>query len=237
MRNTLVSLTLLVISTICLGQTKNGTATANGQCSIAISGNNNTVPTAKSFLDSCGIGKEQGEKIIQLLNTVFAKRDAVQINAKLNELIEIAKKPVSQVLNCVGSNCVQNGSQFNYDERTYGVPKPLPDVINLRTDLVPSDSNPGVTVTFGINKPFSNPMFAIYCDRPCMPQAFSFGDGQGHSWWSGQDSPFLSTNSPNIWVTQYGSKNIMLIQEFARATFQSRDNQPIEIIKVEAYSQ
>ena len=76
---------MLVISLPSYAQT--GAATSNGTCSIANSGNN-----VESLTINCGIGKEQGQKIIDLLNHALASKDTATINAKLDELLEITKQ-------------------------------------------------------------------------------------------------------------------------------------------------
>jgi hypothetical protein len=216
--------------------TNTGKATASGTCAVSHSGNNDTI-----IIRNCGIGKDQGGKIIQLLNAVLAKKDIAEINAKLDELIVIAAKPVGQILNCVGSNCLQNGTQNNFDNRTYGVPKPLPTVINLRTEQLPQDTKeamlPGVTARFMVSSNFANPMFAIWCDHPCLPVRLCFSSGPGMCSYSGRNFPFYPTNSQSIWVTQYGEQNMLISGEYEEVTFRSRDDQPVDVIKVEAYSQ
>lgn len=77
---------------------KTGTATASGVCSIAISGNDNTLPSAALQANYCGLSTVQMMKIVSLLNTLFTKRDANQINAKLDELIALARKEGQQTV-------------------------------------------------------------------------------------------------------------------------------------------
>ncbi len=107
MKRPLVSLTLLLLVATASAQTKNGNAIASGQCSIAISGNNNTVTSAALADKRCSIDKEQIDQIVTVLNAVFTKRDASQIKAKLDELLALALKP-SQInihQECPGGIC------------------------------------------------------------------------------------------------------------------------------------
>jgi len=150
MRIMLVCL-LLTVSNLACAQ-KNGNATATGNCNITISGNNNTVQTANALNGKCGIGKEQGEKIIQLLNTVLAKKDVAEINAKLNELIAIAAKPTPLVINCGNAgNCAgtNNGTQV---VNQYGTPK-----------LSMTDSQQ--TIIRDAMKGHASPEVDVLCDR------------------------------------------------------------------------
>ena len=71
--------------------TTNGKATASGACGVSShSGNNDTISI---YVKNCGIGKEQGAKIIELLNKVLANnKDLAAMNAKLDELLVVASK-------------------------------------------------------------------------------------------------------------------------------------------------
>jgi hypothetical protein len=138
MRSALVSLVLLLATIPAISQSKNGTATANGQCSIAISGDNNTVPTAKEMESACGVGKEQLEKIITLLNGVLTKRDLKQLNAKLDELIQIANKPVQICSNNIMSACVAGDNFGTVIGPVFGASKAPPPVLGLEVTIIPA---------------------------------------------------------------------------------------------------
>jgi hypothetical protein len=62
-----------------------GNATTKGSCSPATTGNNN------NFVIECGIGPEQGKKILDLLNA--ALRSNSDVDAKLDQLLALANKP------------------------------------------------------------------------------------------------------------------------------------------------
>jgi hypothetical protein len=151
MRAVLVSLVLAIAAS---GYAQSpGKPTAIGNCNIVISGNNNTVQTANALTGRCGIGKEQGNKIIQLLNTVLAKKDVGEINAKLDQLIAMAAKPALIVNcgnagNCAGTN---NGTQV-YNQ--YGAPKLLMTDSQRTTisDAMKVHTNPGVAVSCQISE-------------------------------------------------------------------------------------
>jgi hypothetical protein len=255
-----MKITQFVIATIlsgyvALSQTNTGNVKQTGSCNAGNSGNNSTVTVTCT-----GIGKEQGDKIIKILNAALAQGDLV--NAKLDQLIDLANKPV-QILNCVGSNCVQGGTQNNYDNRTYGTRIPPPAITGFHAEALPSspiptldpkdpdysnqllqqsgvrkfDFNRGTQITFTVVSDFFNPMFAIWCDRPCVPtQTYFFTPGGGGSW-NGSGYPFLPTNSPNIWVSLPGNKNVMRPGEYQGVIIRSRNDQPISITHVEGYVQ
>lgn len=64
-----------------------GPAVATGTCSIANSGSD-----VENLTINCGIGREQGQKIIDLLNRALASKDAATINAKLDELLKMERE-------------------------------------------------------------------------------------------------------------------------------------------------
>lgn len=84
-------LVILFYSVAGLGQTqhvsKNGNATASGICAVSHSGNNDVIT-----IKNCGIGKEQADKIIQILKAVLANQKAENRDAKLDELLVLARR-------------------------------------------------------------------------------------------------------------------------------------------------
>jgi hypothetical protein len=90
-------LLILLISLPCWTQTTTtGQATANAPCSVANTGNGNNIQI------NCGVGKEQGQKIIALLNKALAKgvnADAVltQILLKEDEIISNQEKQSEEI--------------------------------------------------------------------------------------------------------------------------------------------
>lgn len=123
MRTVVVILLLVVFHGLpALAQaTTNGKATASGGCGVSAHSGNNDIINIK--INNCGIGKEQGNKIIELLNKILANnKDLAAMNTKLDELLEVASKPV-QTQNCVGSNNCFQGT--NYGALNFGAPKLL----------------------------------------------------------------------------------------------------------------
>lgn len=66
----------------CFSQTTTGPAITKGTCSPAVSGSKNT------FTINCGVGKEQGEALLGILNKILADRlDLSMVMAKLDEIL------------------------------------------------------------------------------------------------------------------------------------------------------
>jgi hypothetical protein len=64
-------------------------AAGSGQCSLA-----NSVSGASSFTINCRTGKDQADKILSLLNHALANKDSKAIDAKLDELLAVANRPI-----------------------------------------------------------------------------------------------------------------------------------------------
>jgi hypothetical protein len=118
-----------------------GNATSNGLCSIANSGN-----TVENLTINCGIGKEQGQKIIDMLNSLLASRDTATINAKLDELLAVAQRIPPKILGLEMSDDDGGGTK-----------------------------NPLVRMTFTVDRVFQNPAFLVFCDKPCQAGAGAEG--------------------------------------------------------------
>jgi hypothetical protein len=75
-------LTLLLV-TACRGQTTaTGQAETSGPCSPGVTGSNNI------FTINCGIGKEQGQKMLNILNKILANQlDPTAVMVKLDEIL------------------------------------------------------------------------------------------------------------------------------------------------------
>jgi len=76
---TLIAAFVLLVSPAIAQQT--GAATTKGTCSPATTGNNNT------FTFNCGIGKEQGQAILGIVNRILANQiDPAAVMAKLDDI-------------------------------------------------------------------------------------------------------------------------------------------------------
>ena len=91
-----------------------GTARSSGACSVAHSGNSDTI-----IIKNCGIGAEQGQKIVSLLKEVLAGQNLDAINAKLEYLAKIVTQPTEFIVSQQSSgpnspNISGNGNQITY---------------------------------------------------------------------------------------------------------------------------
>jgi hypothetical protein len=103
-------------------QTTTGKSSTSGACSPSSSGSGN------SFIinvKNCGIGAEQGAKIVEMLKKALA--DSQTRDAKLNQLLELASRPTVQVGGSIiqtGGDCTQNIVAGSGNTNICG-PKPL----------------------------------------------------------------------------------------------------------------
>lgn len=240
MRNTLTAVIFFLLFALSASsQTpKTGTATAAGTCNLANSG-----PNATNIHINCGIGQEQGKKIIELLNHALGSKDLATINSKLDELIQVASRPATtNTLNCIGSNCVQNGNQTNVDQRQFGSPQPPPQIAGLTIkDLDPIDTskqgmsmegpmaaNPGLNLSFTVDRIFQNPMFLVLCDRACFATAATVG---------GAFSPQMlnSPQDPRVAGVALGLMGPLMPGNPVTLNIRSADDQKVTILHVEGY--
>ncbi len=88
---TLPALLAILIATNVQTQTiQTGSAKASGECSVAHSGNNDVIT-----IENCGIGHEQADKIVEMLKAVLANQKEDGRDAKLDELLELARRAVN----------------------------------------------------------------------------------------------------------------------------------------------
>jgi hypothetical protein len=71
----------------CGQSTQAGPATASGGCAVSHSGNYDTIT-----IQNCGIGEEQGKKIIKVLNALVQGQESTDF--KLDEILQILLKPI-----------------------------------------------------------------------------------------------------------------------------------------------
>lgn len=86
-RFALVVLAFTVLASIPI-DAQTGAAAASGQCSLA------SASGVSSFTINCGTGKEQADKILSVLNHALANKDSKAIDAKLDELLAVASRPI-----------------------------------------------------------------------------------------------------------------------------------------------
>jgi hypothetical protein len=138
-------LLFLLLAASCCAQTT-GNADTKGPCSPAVSGSGNR------FTISCqGISKEQGDKMLQILNTILANQaNSESITAKLDEILKAV-----QSLDLT--------------------PKVTTELINRETPA--GAKHPHSYVQISIDKPLADAKFIIQCDRPCAASDHAGLDG------------------------------------------------------------
>jgi hypothetical protein len=160
MRTTLNTLLLLLLAVSTSAQTpKTGNATAAGTCNLANSGSNVT----HIHID-CGIGQQQGKKIIELLNRALGNKDIAIINTKLDELIQVASRPAtSNTLNCTGSNCVQGNNYGSQVLNQFGAPKLI--MTDAQRDAIRDELRPYAGRKFDFSSDGATPDSQKYADQ------------------------------------------------------------------------
>jgi hypothetical protein len=197
---------LLLFTGSMYGQTQTGSAATRGSCSPANTGDRNV------FNITCGIGKEQGDKMLGILNQILASQlDPTAVMAKLDELKKEMDKIKGQGLvtnNCPNGLCVSGGvvdhPVVNNTTNNYQPPPPritwskeeVEGISDKGPSQAPDDVHPGVKVSITVASRFQFPMFAVRCDRPCA--ATNIGV-------EGASSPRVYvTNRPDVAVAGFG---------------------------------
>src|ERR1035437_5717331 len=230
LRNTLAGLMFLFSIA---AQAQTGSAVAIGRCNLANSGNNNS-----HVVINCGIGREQGKKIIELLNRALASKDLAQINAKLDELLQVAERPTPEQI-CISGNCAttNNGSQsINYSTphpppRITFTQQQLDPVANanaMQKSINPGIEHPGVQVTITLGEVFFNPAFIIKCSVPC---AYSTSVVNGAS----SAQPLDSPEDPTIAGVAYTIPSQMYAGTIVTILLRSKDERPGTATVVQPY--
>jgi hypothetical protein len=137
---------VLYVSALCGQTTPAGKASSSGACSPSHVGNNN------SYVINCnGIGAAQGKKIVELLNKVLTNSDLAAVNAKLDELVNVASRPNQTVnapngIGMIGGTLV-NPTVNNFVPLTRHIPE------SIKSSLISCLSvNPGtVTILAPVN--------------------------------------------------------------------------------------
>lgn len=187
---------------------------SGGTCNPA-PGDNNT------YNISCtGVSGDQGKKIVELLNKVLANQEVTTVNAKLDELLTVASQSAQ-------TQALQAPPKILDMTVTPLVPRPNIGAEGLIEG--PFGVNPGVTVTFTIDGTFPNPMFSVFCDRPCAATSASV---------EGTSSPrMLTTDKPNIAVVALNLKDPLKPANKVTITVRSRDAGKISVQSIETFVQ
>jgi hypothetical protein len=192
-----------------------GKPPASGTCSAAHAGENNTYN-----INCNGIGVDQGQKIVDLLNKVLVNQDTTAVNSKLDELLVVASQP-AQVQTAQAPPKILGLTVAPL------VPRP-----NLGTEGLiegPFGVNPGVTASFTVDGSFAPAMFSVFCDRPCAATSASV---------DGPSSPqMMTTDKPNIAVVALGLKGPLMPDNKVTITVRSKDAAKISVVNIEAFVQ
>jgi hypothetical protein len=211
-----ILLTMVLQGPVALSQTTpTEKAAASGTCSTAPVGDNNIYN-----INCKGIGVDQGKKIVEILNSVLANQDLTTVNAKLDELLVVASQPAQTQAQQAPPNIL--GLTV-----TPLVPRPNIGAEGLVEG--PLGVNPGVTVSFTVDRTFTPAMFSVFCDRPCAATS-ALADGAS--------SPqMMTTDKPNIAVVALGLKDPLMPNNKVTITVRSRDAGKISVQNVQSYVQ
>jgi hypothetical protein len=114
-------LILLAAPCFCLSQSSTGAASTKGNCSPAVSGN------ANQFKITCtGVNKEQGEKMLRLLNEILAKQ--LDPNAVMSKLSEISSG-IQDIQRRTGDRVLSQSQQNAIAESLRNSPQSLSVII------------------------------------------------------------------------------------------------------------
>jgi hypothetical protein len=210
-----ILLTMVLQGSVAFSQTTpTEKAATSGTCSTAPASDN-------AYNIKCnGVGAEQGKKIVDVLNKVLANPDGTAVNAKLDELLVAASQPAQTQAQQAPPKILDLSSAPL-------VPRPNIGVEGLAEG--PFGVNPGVTVSFTVDGPFTPAMFSVFCDRPCAATSASA---------EGASSPqMMTTDKPNIAVVSLGLKGPLMPNNKVTVTVRSRDAGKISIQNVEGFVQ
>jgi hypothetical protein len=128
-----------------------GAADAKGTCNAVASGNNNV------FKIECGIGKDQGRRILEALNALLADKSTV--NRKLDQIL-LELIPRAPVIAILEQHAVPAGKR-----------------LALRPDGTDSEGDkskmPGASVTAQVQGDLLAPIYRVTCDHSCSITALA----------------------------------------------------------------
>jgi hypothetical protein len=214
--NAILLILALQGSSVALSQTTpTEKAAATGTCNTAPAGDN------KTYNINCnGIGADQGKKIVELLNRVLANQDLTTVNTKLDELLAVASQPAQ-------TQALQAPPNILGLTVTPLIPRP-----NIGAEALmegPLGVNPGVTVTFTVDRMFTPAMFSVFCDRPCAVTSASV---------EGASSPrMMTTDKPNIAVVALGLPDPLMPDNKVTIIVRSKDAGKISVQNVQSFVQ
>lgn len=216
-----VILLMLILSTSGPAQKPaSGNAKTRGQCSPATSGNNNTY-----YFKYCGGDPEQGKKVVELLNRILLNQDTVSANAKLDEILKLLSKPMSETntQTCIGSACAQGPNS----QATFNQLGPPPPVVTWKIE--PSSADPHYwRVLVSVDSPPSIPAFIAECDSPCKSQGGTLG---GSAVYADEARNYI-TDNPNIAVILFTPHSPIVVGKPLIWIMSSQSDKPLKILSV-----
>lgn len=211
-----------VLSLYVVAQDKPATpkVTATGTCAISHSGNNDVIT-----IKNCGIGREQADKIVEMLKAALA--DGVVRDAKIDELLKIARtSPSAYALHCEGSACAQGpGSQATFNQLG-----PPPPNVTLRTQNVTGNKT---NVIFSVDGTPRTPAFMAQCDNPCESLAAYVSGGTTYT----DDSVSYTTATPTVVVVLMTPHRTIGPGVEIYWVIQSKNGTPVKITSVNLLSE
>jgi hypothetical protein len=221
------------------GQTTvSGAASTRGACSPANTGNGNI------FNITCGIGKEQGNQLLAIMNRVIANQiDPTAVLTKLDEIQKDMERLNNQppaTNNCPNGICVSGGVVDHPTvNNTVNSFQPIPPRITWTKTTVeggskqgpsegPDSGHPGVKLSITVAGRFQFPMFAVRCNRACVATDIGV---------EGASSPKLYTTSrPDIAVAGFGGIPAQVeAGTVVWVTVRSKDASNIDVLEVSTY--
>jgi len=178
MRSSLVILLIFLGGSITASPQTTGAVTGNGLCNLANSGNNNT-----NLVINCGIGKEQGQQMLEILNKILAnKLDLSAVMKQLNEIEALQKKAAQSGKAAAGgtADCPNNagictGVNNGTQQQFFGASRPAPQAsFTLRPESPLKGmerSSPRAELVIRTAGDFQSPIFRIVCDGGCVPMS------------------------------------------------------------------
>jgi hypothetical protein len=212
-----------------------GPASTTGTCSPANTGDHNV------FNITCGIGKDQGDRMLGILNRILADQlDPTAVMGKLDELkreMDALKNRLAPTNNvCPNGICISGGvvdhPTINTTVNSF---QPLPPKLTWKAEATgadnsngPDSGHPGMKVSITVAGRFQFPMFAIACDRPCASTEIVV---------EGASSPRLyTTNRAEIAVAGFGGIPAQVeAGTTVWVTVRSKDEQSIRVLDVAPY--
>jgi hypothetical protein len=224
MKTALAVFVVMVIPLIPLcsvGQTT-GNATSTGTCNVANTGHSNNV------VFQCGIGKEQGQKIVSILNKILSNQlDTDKVMAKLDELIAAQSRQgaTNYSQTCNGSACAQGpNSQATFNQ--LGPPAPH---VTWTVEEVEPVSNPKLYRVFvSVDSPPSIPAFVAECDLPCKSAGGTLGGSIVYS----DESRDFATDNPNIVAILFTPHSPISVSKPLIWIISSQSDKPLRILSV-----